>query len=98
MLSFCGAILSLAFPGMISSFYLTNAILLIPWGLICFFFINLTYCLLLSIVILLARFDFIRFVLDYNFHRASQKIAWKGMVLYILALNLLLKLTARRSC
>ena len=62
-----------------------------------FFFYKLNL-LFVTIVILLARLDFIRFILDYNFRRASQKIGCKGMVIYILALNLLLKLTARRSC
>ena len=45
--------------------------------------------LFITMVILLVRFHFIRFILDYNFRMASQKIACKGMVIYILALNLL---------
>ena len=59
------------------------------------------FFLFITMVIFLVRFDFIRFILDYNFRRASQKIGCKGMVIYILALNLLLKQTAetaRRSC
>ena len=76
---------------MILSCYVTNAILLIPWRLRCFFWS-------ITLVVLLVRFDFIRFTLNYNFRRASEKIACKGMVIYILALNLLLKLTARTSC
>ena len=54
--------------------------------------------LFITIGILLARFDFISFLLDYNFRRASRKTACKGMVIYILASNLHLKLTAQRSC
>ena len=56
------------------------------------------FFLSITLVVLLVRFDFIRFILDYNFRSASEKIACKGMVIYILALNLLLKLTARTSC
>ena len=81
---------------MISSFYLTNAINAIIDSLEAKMFF-----LFITMVIFLVRFDFIRFILDYNFRRASQKIGCKGMVIYILALNLLLKQTAetaRRSC